>query len=85
MDKVKTLTVREAVQLSFKSMPEIFYISDLVTHTRKILSRPDLMDATITRSIRKLRELGKISYNILEWKKGKYQKNIIGHQAKLGL
>lgn len=47
-------------------------IIDLVFGVRHRINRPYLMDGTVTRKLRELREEGKISYTVIHKKEGLY-------------
>ncbi len=72
---VGNVTVYEATRLAFNQQREIFSVLDLVRSVRRITKRDYLMDGTILRRLRELREDGRIAYTIFDNATGKYKKN----------
>ena len=50
-----------------------FYSIDMVAYVRRYLMRPLLMDGSIMRELRKMRELGLINYIVLDQHKSYYK------------
>ena len=73
-EKTKRMTVREATDIAFSEMDIEFSILELTKRVRNLTERPALMDGTITRAVRKLRENGDINYSIVDQHKAIYQK-----------
>jgi hypothetical protein len=72
---VGNVTVYEATRLAFNQQRDIFSVLDLVRSVRRITGREYLMDGTILRRLRELREDGKVTYTIFDNATGKYKKN----------
>ena len=72
---IGNVTVYEATRLAFNQQRDIFSILDLVRSVRRITGREYLMDGTILRRLRELREDGRIAYTIFDNATGKYKKN----------
>ena len=68
-------TVYEATRLAFNQQRDIFQVLDLVRAVRRITGRDYLMDGTILRRLRELREDGKIRYTIFDYTTAKYKNN----------
>ena len=66
--------IQEATRLAFNQQRDIFHVLDLVRSVRRITGREYLMDGTILRRLRELREDGKIAYTIFDNATGKYKK-----------
>lgn len=73
--KSKAMTVKEATLQAFNEMPEEFHILQLCRKVKNITHRPNLMDGTITRKLRELREDGQITYEVSDRSKSFYLKN----------
>lgn len=71
---IGNVTVYEATRLAFNQQRNIFHVLDLVRSVRRITGREHLMDGTILRRLRELREDGKIAYTIFDNVTGKYKK-----------
>lgn len=69
------MTVKEATYQAFNDMPEEFHILQLCRKVKGITHRPNLMDGTITRKLRELREEEKIRYRITNKARSFYCKN----------
>lgn len=68
-------TVYDAVLLSFNQiMSRNFPVHAILNRTRSICERPELMDGTILRRLRELREDGKINFTCIDKHKAIYQK-----------
>jgi len=50
------MTIREATKRAYKTMPEDFYVWNLLVETKMLAGRPFLTDGTILRRLRELRE-----------------------------
>lgn len=77
MGKKKSLyTVKEATALAFKEMGSIFHTYELIAIVRGITARPSLMDGTILRRLRELREDHPeiYGYEVLDQECSKYSK-----------
>lgn len=72
---VGNVTVYEATRLAFNQQREIFSVLDLVRSVRRITGREYLMDGTILRRLRELREDGRVKYSIFDYTTAKYKKN----------
>ena len=66
-------TVYDATRLAFNQQRAIFNVMDLVRAVRRITNREYLMDGTILRRLRELREDGRAMYK--EYETGKYKKD----------
>jgi len=71
---IGNVTVYEATRLAFNQQRDIFHVLDLVRSVRRITGREYLMDGTILRRLRELREDGKAAYTIFDNVTGKYKK-----------
>jgi hypothetical protein len=71
---VGNVTVYEATRLAFNQQREIFSVLDLVRSVRRITGRDYLMDGTILRRLRELREDGRVKYTIFDYTTAKYKK-----------
>ena len=71
---VGNVTVYEATRLAFNQQREIFSVLDLVRSVRRITKRDYLMDGTILRRLRELREDGRVKYTIFDYTTAKYKK-----------
>lgn len=69
------ITVKKAVEMAFKEMPVEFHILQLCRKVKSITSRPYLMDGTITRKMRELKEEGAIRYDVSNRRKSFYVKD----------
>lgn len=69
------MTVKDATKQAFILMPDTFHILQLCRKVKAICNRPDLMDGTITRKMRELREKKHIRYEVVEKQHGLYAKN----------
>lgn len=69
-------TVKQATALAFKEMTSVFYTYHLIALVRGITTRPHLMDGTILRRLRELREeQPKIyGYEVLNQEASQYKK-----------
>ena len=72
---IGNVTVYEATRLAFNQQRDIFSILDLVRSVRRITGREYLMDGTILRRLRELREDGRVKYTIFDYTTAKYKKN----------
>lgn len=72
---IGNVSVYEATRLAFNQQRSIFHVLDLVRSVRRITGREYLMDGTILRRLRELREDGKVAYTIFDNATGKYKKN----------
>ena len=71
---VGNVTVYDATRLAFNGMREFFPVLDMVRAVRRITGREYLMDGTILRRLRELREDGFINYEVFDTQKAKYKK-----------
>lgn len=72
---VGSVSVYDATRLGFNQMrDETFPILELVNRVRSITGREYLMDGTILRRLRELREDGLIDYEVADKLKAKYRK-----------
>ena len=71
---VGNVTVYEATRLAFNQQRDIFSVLDLVRSVRRITGREYLMDGTILRRLRELREDGRVRYTIFDYTTAKYKK-----------
>ena len=71
---IGNVTVYEATRLAFNQQRDIFSILDLVRSVRRITGREYLMDGTILRRLRELREDGRVKYTIFDYTTAKYKK-----------
>jgi hypothetical protein len=69
------MTVREATLKAYNDMPDEFHILQLCKKVKVIIGRQHLMDGSITRRLRELREDGVIRYDVVETRHSIYQKN----------
>ena len=69
------MTVRQATLQAFNEMPDEFHILMLCRKVKGLLHRPNLMDGSITRRLRELREDGTIRYKITNGYRAIYTKN----------
>lgn len=76
------MTVKDAVFEAYKEMPEVFHVLKLVNRVKIMTQRPHVMDGTITRLLRRLRQDGVVSYTS-DKSEHNYQKVIKGQQMKL--
>lgn len=60
------MTVKQATKTAFNEMPDTFHILQLCRKVKAITGRPELMDGTITRKLRELREDEQIRYQVTE-------------------
>lgn len=68
-------TVYDAVRLAYNQiMSKEFPVRALLTRVRSICERPELMDGTILRRLRELREDGRINFICIDNHKAIYQK-----------
>lgn len=77
MGKKKSLyTVKEATAMAFKQMSETFHTYELVAIARGLTARPALMDGTILRRLRELREEHPAiyGYEVIDPECSKYKK-----------
>ena len=65
-------TVYDATRLAYNQQRDIFNVMDLIRAVRRITNREYLMDGTILRRLRELREDGRAMYK--EYETGKYKK-----------
>jgi hypothetical protein len=56
-------TVKQATQMAYKAMPQIFQSQELVQMARSIMARPSCMDGTILRRLREMRENNPVNFN----------------------
>ncbi len=66
--------VWQATLLAFNQQKEFFNVLDLVRSVRLICSRPYLMDGTILRRLRELRDDKRINYEVIDTLHAKYKK-----------
>ncbi len=71
---IGNVTVYEATRLAFNQQRDIFSVLDLVRSVRRITGRDYLMDGTILRRLRELREDGRAKYSIFDYTTAKYKK-----------
>lgn len=71
---VGSVTVYDATRLAFNRQREFFPVMDLIREVRHFTGRDFLMDGTILRRLRELREDGLISYEVFDTQKAKYKK-----------
>ena len=71
---IGNVTVYDATLLAFNKQREFFPILDLVREVRAITVRDHLMDGTILRRLRELREDGRINYEVFDSVHCKYKK-----------
>ena len=72
---VGNATVYDAVHLAFNQITgKSFPVQAIVNRTRSICERSELMDGTILRRLRELREAGHINYEIADNHKAIYRK-----------
>ena len=71
---VSKATVKDATHLAFNQQKQFFPILDLVRAVRAITGREYLMDGTILRRLRELREDGFVNYEVFDTQKAKYKK-----------
>jgi len=69
------MTVKEATKTAFDQMPETFHILMLCRKVKGLTHRSNLMDGTITRKLRQLREDSIIKYEVVQKNKSLYCKN----------
>lgn len=69
------ITVKQAVEMAFKDMPPEFHILQLCRRVKGITHRPHLMDGTITRKMRELKNEGAIVYDVSNRRKSFYVKD----------
>ena len=75
IEVVGNATVYDAVHLAFNQITaESFSVHAILSRVRSICERPDLMDGTILRRLRELREDGKINFTCIDNHKAIYQK-----------
>lgn len=68
-------TVYDAVLLAYNQIAsKSFYVHAILNRVRSICERPELMDGTILRRLRELREDGKINFTCIDNHKAIYQK-----------
>lgn len=56
-------TVKQATELAYKAMTQVFQSQSLVQMARSIMARPSCMDGTILRRLRELREADPVNFN----------------------
>lgn len=71
---VGNVTVYDATRLAFNQQKQFFPVMDLIRAVRAITGREHLMDGTILRRLRELREDGFINYEVFDTQKAKYKK-----------
>ena len=69
------MTVKDATKIAFDQMPETFHILMLCRKVNGITHRSNLMDGTITRKLRELREDERIRYRLTNKARSFYCKN----------
>lgn len=69
------MTVKDATRTAFDQMPDTFHILQLCRKVKAITGRDNLMDGTITRKLRELREDHAIRYEVVEKAHSMYSKN----------
>ena len=75
IEVVGNATVYDAVHLSFNQISgKSFPVHSVLSRVRSICERPELMDGTILRRLRELREDGKINFTCVDNHKAIYQK-----------
>ena len=67
-------SVYDATHLVFNQQREFFPVMDLIRAVRRMTGREYLMDGTILRRLRELREDSKINYEVIDTQKAKYKK-----------
>ena len=68
------MTVKQAVAIAFAEMNGEFHILELCQKVKRITGRPHLMDGTITRKLRELKQDGQIKYELSDRRKSFYKK-----------
>ena len=67
-------TVYESTLLAFNQLREAFPVLDLVRAVRRITGREYLMDGTILRRLRELREDNRLNYEVMDRELSRYRK-----------
>ena len=67
-------TVREATLLAFNQLRDTFPVLQLVRGVRHITGREYLMDGTILRRLRELRDDRKLNYEVMDRQLSRYRK-----------
>ena len=76
IEVVGNATVYDAVHLAFNQIAgKEFSVHAVLSRVRSICERPELMDGTILRRLRELREDGKINFICIDNHKAIYQKS----------
>lgn len=77
MRRKSIYTVKEATRIAFEKMDKKFHSIRLCQAVREITARPFLMDGTILRRLRELREREpeKYSYSVIDKNQGVYKKD----------
>ena len=70
---VGNASVYAATRLAFNQQRDHFHVLDLVRAVRRITNREYLMDGTVLRRLRELRDDGRVNYEVVD-SKGKYRK-----------
>ena len=75
IEVVGNATVYDAVHLAFNQIAgKSFPVHSVLSRVRSICERPELMDGTILRRLRELREDGKINFTCIDNHKAIYRK-----------
>lgn len=76
--KKSVITVEHATRIAFNSMPERFIVLRLCQAVRHLTGRAFLMDGTILRRLRELREREpeKYNYTVIDRERAEYKKLI---------
>jgi len=80
------MKVIDAVFLSYKKMPDIFFFGAIISMVRELCNKPGLRDGTISRKFRELNspKVNKINYKCIDNHKSQYKK-IFEKQLKMEL
>lgn len=71
------MSIKKAVEIVFNRMPNTFHGLKFVQLVREQAGRPYVYDATVMRQLRKLREEGKLDYEVINNHTSKYKKKPI--------
>ena len=82
MKRKSVYSVREATEIAFRKMDKKFYSIRLCQAVREITARPFLMDGTILRRLREMREDNpEFNYRVINSNEGIYKKEKVAELA----
>jgi hypothetical protein len=83
METGKKITVRTAVIRAMESMPPQFSALAFNARVRELCNRPQLMDTSISATMRRCRAAKEINFECVDYSRAIYQKKAPGMQTSI--